>query len=288
MKRTFLVASAALAALAAFAALPATAPAAGKDYKVVAVQNGGTIRGTVRIKADVDLPPLKITKDNDRGCGAPEQGTERLVYDRASKGVGNVLVTLKGVGSGKDWPEKMRADDRTLLIDQKGCRYAPHVQWGRPGTQLVVANDDRADHNIHGYKGSMKDTKFNFSSEPGTKKDDIEQAFLEEPANYILKCDIHPWMSAYVHILDNPYADVTSDKDADGRKAGEFVLSDVPEGEYVLVFWKEGVFETPSIADGKITAYTYSPDITWEVPVKVEAGKTLEVPADKTEFEAKK
>jgi hypothetical protein len=162
------------------------------------------------------------------------------------------------------------------------------VLWARAGTQLVVLNDDRADHNIHGYKNSMKDTKFNFSSEPGTRKDDIEQAFLEEPATYIVKCDIHPWMSAYVHVLEHPYADLTLAVEAGGKKPGEFAISDVPPGEHTLVFWKEGIRETPSVADGKITAYTYSPDIVWEVQVKVEAGKTVEVPADKTEIDASK
>ncbi|HVG94440.1 MAG TPA: hypothetical protein VND21_08340 [Planctomycetota bacterium] len=287
MKRTSQVALALAAALAAFAAYPSPAPAAGKEYKVTEVKNGGKITGIVRMKGDFEPPPIKVTKDNDKGCGAPEQGSERLVFDKATKGVGNVVVYIKSIAAGKDWPEAMRGEDRTLTIDQKGCRYLPHVQWGRPETQLVVGNDDRADHNIHGYKGSMKDTQFNFSSEPGTKKDDVEQAFLEDPATYIVKCDIHPWMSAFVHITEHPYVQVTRDSDGDGRKAGEFVLENVPEGEYTLVFWKEGVRETPSVADGKITAYTYSPDITWEVPVKVTAGGTVEVPADKTEFEVK-
>jgi hypothetical protein len=287
MKRTSKVALAAAAALAAFTAYAAPAPAAGKEYKVVEVKDGATIRGTVRLKGEYEAPAIKVTKDNDKGCGAPEQGSERLVVDKATKGVGNVLVHLKSISAGKDWPEAMRGEDRTLLIDQKGCRYVPHVQWGRPETQLVVANDDRADHNIHGYKGTMKDTQFNFSSEPGTKKDDVEQAFLEEPAMYILKCDIHPWMSAYVHIMEHPYVDVTAARDGDGRKTGEFVLENVPEGEYTLVFRKEGVHETPSVADGKITAYTYSQDITWEVPVKVTAKGVVEVPAEQTEFEVK-
>jgi len=65
----------------------------------------------------------------------------------------------------------------------------------------------------------MKDTVFNFSSEPGTRKDDIEQAFLEKPGVYILKCDIHPWMSGYVHVVDHPYYDLTSAAPSKDRAA---------------------------------------------------------------------
>jgi plastocyanin len=288
MHRTLLLAAGAAAAFAALALWADPAPAASKEYKVVEVKDGGTIRGIVRLKTDVDLPPVKITKDNDKGCGDAEQASERLVYDRATKGVGNVLVRIEKIDAGKDWPESMRAEDRTCEIDQKGCKYVPHAQWARVGTQLIVLNGDRADHNIHGYRNSMKDTAFNFSSEPGTKKDDIEQAFLEEPAAYIVKCDIHPWMSAYLHVVEHPYHDLTSAAEAGGRKPGEFVIDQVPPGEYTLVFWKEGIRETPSVADGRITAYTYSPDIVWKVPVKVAAGQTVEVPADQTEIDPAK
>jgi plastocyanin len=241
------------------------------------VANGGTVRGVARLAQDVVVPPVRVTKDNERGCGPAEQPSERLVADPATKGVGNVVVTIPGLREGKDWPEGARDDARTVLVDQAGCRYVPHVAWARPGTQLVVANSDRADHNIHGYRGSMKDTAFNFSSEPGTRKDDIEQAFLDAPAVYILKCDIHPWMSGYVHVVGNPYVAVTHATTVDGRAPGEFVLTDVPPGEHTLVWWKEGSVETPSVADGKITAYTYSPDQTDVVKVTVKPGETVTV-----------
>ena len=277
MNRT-LFASALVVSLSAFVLWPSVAPAGGKDYKVVEVKNGGTVKGVVKLSAAVDSPPVSVFKDNEKGCGDKERATERLVYDKATLGLGNVLVGLKEIGAGKDWPEGMKKEERMALIDQKGCRYLPHVQWLRAKTQVAVGNDDRADHNIHGFKRTMKDTQFNFSSEPGTKKDDIEQAFLEDPAMYLVKCDIHPWMSAFVHVVEHPYWELTSEAAADGKKPGEFVLKDVPEGEYTLVVWKEGMEETPVMADGKISAYTYSPEIVKEIPIKVEAGKDLVVP----------
>ena len=196
-----------------------------------------------------------------------------------------MLVFLKSIDAGKDWPKEMTSEDRTAVIDQKSCQYHPHVQWARTGTQTVILNGDRADHNIHGFKSpidknSLADTKFNFSSEPGTKKDSIGDAYLEDPAKYIVKCDIHPWMNAYIFVVDHPYYDLTVAADADGRKAGEFTLSDVPPGEYELLWWKEGVKETAQEQDGKISAYNYGPDQMPAEPIKVkiEAGKTVEIP----------
>lgn len=273
MKRLLAVTSACALAVLAFAAYPSAAPAEGDDYKVVEVKNGGTIKGVVRLSAKVVVPTVKVTKDKDKGCG-DDHASERLVVDEATLGLGNCLVYLKAIAAGKDWPESMKSEDRTFLLDQKGCKYLPHVAWFRTATQLVIGNDDKAEHNIHGYRNSMSDTQFNVSSEPGSKKGDIEQAFLEKPAIYIVKCDIHPWMNAYAHVVEHPYYVLTSATE----KPGEFVLENVPEGEYTLVVWKEGMGEKAVESDGKISSYTYDADIVKEFPVKVEAGKTVEMP----------
>ena len=283
MKLSIVVPVAAALAFAASVCAPTSAPAAGKEYKVIEVKDGGKIHGFAKLKAKVEAGKVSVFKDNEKGCGDKEHATERLAFDDATLGVGNVLVFLKAIDAGKDWPEAMKSDDRTIQIDQKHCQYLPHVQWARAGTQVVVLNSDRADHNIHGFKAvlaknSLADTKFNFASEPDTRKDAIGDAFLEDAAKYFVKCDVHPWMNAYVHVVDHPYQDLTAGKDADGRKAGEFTLTDVPPGEYVLVIWKEGVKEVPSESEGKISAYNYGDDLVIEVKVTVEAGKTAEVP----------
>lgn len=284
MKLSFVVPVAASLAIAVSLLAPSPAPAAGKEYKVVEVKDGGKIHGFARLKAKVERKKVSVFKDNEKGCGDKEHMSERLVFDDASLGVGNVLVFLESIDAGKDWPEAMKSDDRTAVIDQKLCQYLPHVQWARSGTQTVVLNSDRADHNIHGFKSpfdksSLADTKFNFSSEPGTKKDAIGDAFLEESAKYVIKCDIHPWMNAYVFVVDHPYYDLTLAADADGRKAGEYTLADVPPGTYTVVLWKEGIKETAQESDGKINAYNYGPDLyERKTEIKVEAGKVTEIP----------
>lgn len=287
MKRS-LFASALCTGLVGLSFVAAPAPAGGKEYKVVEVAGGVTVRGVVTLALSAEekdkfaLPKVMHGKDNDKGCGEKEQDSERLVFDKDSLGVGNAVVYLKDVASGKEWPEAMKSDDRTAAIDQKGCKYVPHVLLARTSTQMVVLNSDAADHNIHGFKtpagqNSLKETKFNISSEPGSTKDSNADAFLEDAGLYLVKCDIHPWMSAYVVIADHPYFAVTSDKAAGDLKPGAFKLDQVPPGSYTLVVWKEGMVEKPIESDGKVSAYNYSENVVIEKQVTVEAGKELDL-----------
>jgi plastocyanin len=271
--RRLLPALPAVAAALAAAALPSRPTVAAETaYEVAEVKDGGTIRGICRVSEAVPLWDVKVFKDLDKGC-VGDHKTERLIYgeDRA---LANCVVYLKSISKGKDWPEKMRSEDRTALIDQKGCVYIPHVQWIRPDTQLVIGNSDQADHNIHGYRDSIENTQFNFISAPGTTQDQVDKAFLEKTAIYLVKCDIHPWMSSYVHCVSHPYHDVTFAKAADGKKAGEYVLTDVPPGDYEVVAWHEGMSEKENVQGGLIASYTYSPDVTKSAKVKVEKGGT--------------
>jgi hypothetical protein len=258
------------------------APAEPAAYTVAPAPNCGSIKGRCTLGAPGGTLPerwkVKIFKDNDKGCGADkERPTERWIVGEGG-GLANCLVYIKEISAGKDWPEAMKPEERKALIDQKGCRYLPHVQWIRGATQVVVGNEDQAEHNIHGYRGSLADTQFNFASAPGKTVDDVEKAFLEISGLYLVKCDIHPWMSAFVHVVDHPYYEVTSDGSAGGLKAGEFAMADVPPGTYQVIAWHEGMEESPQEQDGKIAAYVYSPDVTLPAQtVTVEAGKPSEV-----------
>jgi uncharacterized protein (DUF2141 family) len=46
------------------------------------------------------------------------------------------------------------------------------------------------------------------------------------------KCDVHPWMSAYCGVLDNPFYSVTGED-------GTFALNKLPAGTYVVEAWHE-------------------------------------------------
>jgi plastocyanin len=237
--------------------------ASGGAYKVIKVEHGGTIRALCRVDAVVALPQLLMFKDEEK-CGHKKghmMESERLIVDPATRGAGNCLVRIRRIDAGKDWLEPMRSEDRQLVFDQKGCRYIPHLAAIRADTQVVVLNSDKADHNIHAYfdkmnTGQLGDNKFNLGSAPGSKLES-QDALLDRIGTYIIKCDIHPWMSGHVVVVSNPYYDITfaMDDPLTKKKAGEAVLTDVPPGEYEVEMWHEGTVETVH----GTSSVTYSP-----------------------------
>lgn|GEM_PF-544775 len=261
-------------------ATPAAAPvrvaaAASGPYTVAPVANGGTVRAQCRLRVAVPLWNLPVFKDRDKGCGPhAEMVTERLVFDAKTLGVGNCLVRVRGVAAGKEWPEAMRPEERTYLLDQKGCLYVPHLAVVRTGTLLAIKNSDAADHNLHAYRNTLAETTFNLTSTPGSTVDSTV-TYLEKVGVYIMKCDIHPWMSGHVVAVTDPYFDVTRaiDDPASGTPAGEAVLTDVPPGEYEIEMWHEGTAETVN----GTASVTYSAPFVESRKVTVRAGETATV-----------
>jgi len=242
---------------------PSAPPRSAGAYRVVEVRDGGTIRGVVKLDKRVETWTTPVQKDVS-ACGHSELPTQRVVYDPVGLGLANAVVYLADITEGKAWegPMAVDEDERTALQDQHGCKYEPHVQIVRVNTQLVVKNSDSAEHNIHGYLNSALNTAFNFGSPSNSVMDEAGDAFLERAGKYILKCDIHPWMNAFIHVVEHPYYVVTG---ADGS----FVLEHVPPGEYTLVCWHEGMTEEPRVKDGAISGYTYGEDIVKQQKVTV-------------------
>ncbi len=188
--------SLALAALAVSLFTVSSALAA--PYKVVEVPNGGTITGKVTwTGAKKAKPDLKVTKDG-AVCGKSKKDESLLVS--ADGGLQNAVVYLKGITAGKK-PEK------TAKVDQRSCRYVPHVQAAMKGAKLTVHNSDSTLHNVNA-KLNERRTIFNLAM---PMKDQKAKRKLKSPGLIHLGCDAgHTWMSAYIHVLSNPYYAVTA------------------------------------------------------------------------------
>jgi len=61
---------------------------------------------------------------------------------------------------------------------------------------------------------------------------EAETSFGKAEGMFLVKCDIHPWMSAYVGVFTNPFFDVT---DANGK----FSIEGLPPGTYEVEAWHE-------------------------------------------------
>ena len=194
-------------------------------YEEAAVGDGGTVQGKVVYNGSIKKKTVLPTKDK-RVCGKVRKEPLILVGDGGA--VQDSVVYLKGIGSGKPWPEVLT---RVPVLDQEGCKFHPHVQVARQGS-LDIINSDPVLHNTHGYYG--KRTAFNVAL---PEKDQKVTKVLKQPGTVKVDCDAHGWMLGWVHVVDNPYFFQTGED-------GTFSITDVPPGDYTLAVWQEWLGET--------------------------------------------
>jgi hypothetical protein len=144
----------------------------------------------------------------------------------------NVFVWVKSGAEGWSFP----MPKGNALLDQKGCWYHPHVQGMRKGQSLAIKTSDPTAHNVHGF--GKVNRPFNRSQPAGAADITIKMRRDEAGPPMKVKCDIHPWMNAYVAVVDHPYYAVTGSD-------GSFELPKLAPGSYTIEAWHEkyGVLE---------------------------------------------
>jgi hypothetical protein len=195
------------------------------NYKVITVSDGGTITGSVKWSGPVPhLASFPITKD-PQICDPDSQKTrdlERLIVS-SQGGVKNTVVFLKDVTQGKefDLPQARR------FLDQKHCRYEPHILLVPQSTVLQMKSSDATLHTIHMDGAASYNLPFPFT-------DQVISRQMTTPGVVNLKCNGgHVWMNAEMIVAPHPYYAVTDEN-------GKFELNNVPAGEYEIVAWHEG------------------------------------------------
>jgi Carboxypeptidase regulatory-like domain len=170
----------------------------------------------------------KIKTDADPQCAAmhadkPLMSEEVVVNDNGT--LRNVFVYVKsGLPAGKTY----EVPKEPVVIEQKGCEYFPHVFGMMAKQLLLIKNDDDTLHNIHALP--TVNEEFNKGQPSGSP--DLKKTFTKPEVMVKFKCDVHPWMGAYVGVMDNPFFAVTG---ADGT----FSLKGLPAGDYEIVAWHE-------------------------------------------------
>jgi plastocyanin len=132
----------------------------------------------------------------------------------------DVVVSLKGV-TGKS----TGASAPPAVLNQKGCLYTPTILAVQTGQKIIVKNSDTCVHNVHSKPTVDGNQEFNDVQMPGGA--DLTYTFPKPEPFLKFQCDVHPWMFAWVTVVDSPYFSV-SDKD------GKFVIKNVPPGKYTV------------------------------------------------------
>jgi hypothetical protein len=138
-------------------------------------------------------------------------------------GLANVFVYLKEAPKGEtyDMPEKKP------LLDQVKCFYEPYVLGVMTDQKFDIKNSDPLMHNVHALPVVEGNKEFNVGQP--VRNMVYTTSFPKREVLVKLKCDIHPWMFAYIGVMDHPYFAVTD-------KNGKFTIPrDVPPGTYTLV-----------------------------------------------------
>jgi plastocyanin len=206
----------------------------------------GQITGSVKLDgAAPHQKPIDMAKEPS--CAAVHKDkpvTTESVVAGANGGLENVVVYITQGLTGNE-----PVSTQSVEINQKGCQYLPHVVAVDAGQHLKILNSDQTSHNI--FSQSTKNPAWNKSQPPGTAPLDV--AWNNEEIAIPVKCNVHPWMHAYVVVVKGPYG-VSDD-------SGSFKLDNVAPGTYTLTAWHETYgtqTQTVTVAAGKPATVSFT------------------------------
>lgn len=184
------------------------------------------VNGTITFAGKApNLKPLAM--DADPACAKKHSGP--VPAEMLSMGSGNTMANIivwvsKGLPAGKTYP----APKTPVVLDQKGCVYVPHAMGIMIGQPYRILNSDGVLHNIH----TLPKVNASFNrAMPGNLKETSTQ-FDKPEAIFQVKCDVHPWMSAYIGVFTHPFFSVTATD-------GKFSIANLDAGTYEITAWHE-------------------------------------------------
>ena len=161
----------------------------------------GNVAGRITFEGTPPKPGV-VRMDSDPNCVQPgAASTDETVLVGDAGALQNVFVYVKdGLGN-----LRFPVPSAAVVLDQKGCHYVPHVLGVQVGQSVEIVNSDPTLHNVHAL--AKANQEFNQGQPlPGMK---FTRQFSTREVMVPFKCDVHPWMHAWVGVLDHPYFAVT-------------------------------------------------------------------------------
>jgi plastocyanin len=218
------------------AATPEPAPTAA-PAPAAPLPGESTITGTVKYEGKAEKPRV-IRMDSDPLCMPEGPQTSEVLLVGPGNGLQNAFVYVKdGLGDRKFPPPQT-----PVVLDQRGCKYYPHVFGIQVGQPVTIVNSDPTLHNIHAVPKA--NGEFNFGQ--ASKGMKTTRMFDKTEVMVPFRCDVHGWMAAYGGVLAHPYFAVTNSD-------GSFEIKGLPAGTYTVEVWHErlGTQTTKVTVDGK-------------------------------------
>lgn len=187
-----------------------------------AAADAGGINGSVTYAGpDSDTP---IAMDADPVCAGlhttPVDTNEVAVKDGK---LANVFVYVKSGMEGKTFPAPAEKKE----LDQVGCQYTPRVLGLQTGQAIAIKNTDATLHNVHAL--ATANAEFNQAQPQGLPP--FDKTFDKQEMVHV-KCDVHPWMTAWIGVVPHPYYAVSGED-------GSYSIQNLPPGTYTIEAWHE-------------------------------------------------
>lgn len=211
--------------------------------------NAGGVKGVINYSGPD--PDTTIAMNADPTCASLHTTPVDTDKYRVSGGkLGNVFVYVKTGLEGKNFP----TPTEKKVLDQQGCQYHPHVFGIQVGQPLSIKNSDATLHNIHGMPKSNQE----FNQGQPIQNMEFDHIFDKAEVMVPFKCDVHPWMNAYVGVLPHPYYAVSAED-------GTFSIDKLPPGTYTLEAWHE---ELGTATQQVTVAANQTADVTFDFQPK--------------------
>jgi plastocyanin len=188
-------------------------------YVAIEVLDGGAIGGTVRFGGVVPQGRRVAIAEDSATCGSSR--LVQTVRVGPHGGLADAVVSLTDITRG------VAPRPTAATLDQRGCDFTPRVLLTPVGDTVRVLNSDPLTHNVHTVAFDNRSVN---RTQP-TGLDAIDLVF-DAPEKVRIKCDLHPWMSAWIVVTDHPYHAVTDE-------TGAFTISHIPPGDYTVEVWHE-------------------------------------------------
>lgn len=186
----------------------------------------GDLKG--RFVYDGDIPKLEtIDTSKEPLCGKHDVHNEELVVNEEDKGIKDVVIYVSSKKV-KVHPDYEKTAKDKVVMDNKHCRFEPHVLPMRLSQTLELHNSDPFSHNSN--LAPFGDIPTNpLISEGGMV---TYQFHKVQKLPVPVSCNIHGWMKGYIVVRDDPYVAVSDEH-------GDFELKNLPAEELEFTVWQE-------------------------------------------------
>lgn len=181
-----------------------------------------------RIRASVVATGLFLCAAAESASGATIRGIVHASGVRSPEGV---VVYIERVPEASFAPPEAHA-----VMEQRRLSFIPHVLPVLVGTTVDFHNGEEPtqgrtiQHNVF---SPPRSGAFNLGTYAHDKSKPVT---FDEPGAVTVLCNVHPEMSAYVVVVETPYFAVTD-------RAGNYRITSVPPGDYVLKTWHPSLRE---------------------------------------------